>query len=428
MTQGVTTEVQESIRTGDELNIDHEFRPDQATDVDGHDDGLRTKLRAKVIVPIAALVVAAMAAGLYHHYYAGWESTDDAQIDGYVNPVSSRIAGYVTHVYVDDNQFVKAGTQLAQIDPQGYKVALKSAEASLTNDEATAAASRENVPLTSIDTSSQVMSAEADVDHARAGVSASEKKLASVQASLIEAEANHAKAQDDVERYKQLVDKQEISEQQYIQAVQTAKAAAAAVDATRSSAQGTNDQVTQAKARLQQALAQLRTARTGPQQVRIERSRALASEAKARKSRAAVEQARLNLSYTRIFAAVDGVVAKRSAQVGEYVTPGQQIMAIVPLDDIWVTANFKETQLQQMHVGLPVEIYVDAFGRNYAGYVESLAGGTGSVFSLLPPENATGNYVKVVQRLPVRIRFDKGQDPDHLLRPGMSVEPKVKVN
>jgi membrane fusion protein, multidrug efflux system len=427
MAQDVATEVEESVRLDEELNFDHEVRPEQPIDHGGHKAGLRTRLRAKIIVPIAAIVVAAAAAGLYH-YYAGWESTDDAQIEGYVNPVSSRIAGYVTHVYVDDNQFVKAGTLLAQIDPKDYKVALKSAEATLANDEATAAASQENVPLTSIDTSSQVMSAQADVDHARAGVSASEKKLASVQASLIEAEANHAKAQDDVERYKQLVEKQEISEQQYIQAVQTAKAAAAAVDAVRSSVQGTNDQVTQAKARLQQALAQLRTARTGPQQVRIERSRALASEAKVQKSHAAVEQAQLNLSYTRIFAPVDGVVAKRSAQVGEYITPGQQLMAIVPLDDIWVTANFKETQLKKMRPGLPVEIYVDAFGKNYTGHVESIAGGTGAVFSLLPPENATGNYVKVVQRLPVRIRFDKGQDPDHLLRPGMSVEPKVKVN
>lgn len=427
MAQGVTTEVQENIRIDEELNIDHELSPDQPIDHGGYKAGRRIKLLAKIIVPIAALVVAAAVAGLYH-YYAGWESTDDAQIDGYINPVSSRIAGYVTHVYVDDNQFVKAGTLLAEIDPKDYKVALKSAEATLANDEATAAASQENVPLTSIDTSSQVMSAKADVDHARAGVSASEKKLASVQASLIEAEANHAKAQDDVERYKQLVEKQEISEQQYTQAVQTAKAAAAAVDAARSSVQGSSDQVTQAKARLQQALAQLRTARTGPQQVRIERSRALASEAKVQKSQAAVEYAQLNLGYTRIFAPVDGVVAKRSAQVGEYVTPGEQLMAIVPLDDIWVTANFKETQLKQMHVGLPVEIYVDAFGRNYTGHVESLAGGTGAVFSLLPPENATGNYVKVVQRLPVRIRFDKGQDPDHLLRPGMSVEPKVKVN
>ena len=426
MAQGITTEVDESVRLDEELNIDHELRPEQPINQGSHKAGRRTKLRAKIIVPIAALVLAALAAGLYH-YYAGWESTDNAQIDGYINPISSRIAGYVTHVYIDDNQFVKAGTLLAEIDPKDYKVALKSAEATLANDEATAAASRENVPLTSIDTSSQVMSAQADVDHARAGVSASEKKLASVQASLIEAEANHAKAQDDVERYKQLVDKQEISEQQYTQAVQTAKAAAAAVDAARSSVQGTSDQVTQAKARLQQALAQLRTARTGPQQVRIERSRVLASEAKVQKSQAAVEHAQLNLSYTRIFAPVDGVVAKRSAQVGEYVTPGQQLMAIVPLNDLWVTANFKETQLKQMHVGLPVEIYVDAFGRNYTGHVESLAGGTGAVFSLLPPENATGNYVKVVQRLPVRIRFDKGQDPDHLLRPGMSVEPKVKV-
>jgi membrane fusion protein (multidrug efflux system) len=179
---------------------------------------------------------------------------------------------------------------------------------------------------------------------------------------------------------------------------------------------------------LEQAQAELESAQTGPSQVRIQRSRAMASAALVAKSRAAVDQAQLNLDYTRIVAPVDGVVAKRSAQAGEYVTPGQQLLAVVPLDDIWVTANFKGTRLKNMRQGLPVKIYVDAFGRDYDGHVESMAGGTGAVFSLLPPENATGNYVKVVQRLPVRIRFDRGQDPAQQLRPGMSVGPKVKVN
>ena len=387
----------------------------------------RTKVRTLVVVPLALLVLAVTTA-LLHGYYAGWESTDDAQIDSYINPISSRIAGYVTRVNVDDNQFVKAGTVLLEIDPKDYQVALDSASATLLNDQATAAATEVNVPITSVDTSTRLASARADVFNARAGVSGAEKQLAAAGATLQQAEANSAKAQDDVSRYKKLVDKEEIADQVYKQAVQTAKAASAAVDAARAAMQAAEDQVTQARARLDQAEAGLESAGTGPQQVRIQKSRALAAAAMVAKSKAAVEQARLNLSYTRIVAPVDGIVAKRSAQAGQYVTAGLPLMAIVPLDDIWVTANFKETQLKGMRVDSPVTIYVDAFDHEYTGHVESIAGGTGAVFSLLPPENATGNYVKVVQRVPVRIRIEKGQDPEHRLRPGLSVEPKVKLS
>jgi membrane fusion protein (multidrug efflux system) len=369
----------------------------------------------------------AAASVLAYRYYAGWESTDDAQIDGYINPISSRVAGYITNVYVDDNQYVKAGTLLAQIDPKDYDVALASAQATLADDEATADASQVNVPVISVNTSSQLVSADADVANARAGISASEQQLAAAQATVLQAEANSAKAQDDVKRYKQLVDKQEIPEQLYVQAVQTANGAAAAVQAAVANVHAAEDAIRQAQSKLAQASASVESARTGPQQIRIQQSRAVAAAATAQKSKTGVEQAQLNLSYTRIVAPVDGVVAKRSGQPGQYVSPGQQLMAIVPLDDIWVTANFKETQLQNMRPGNPVEIRVDAYRRTYTGHVESIAGGTGAVFSLLPPENATGNYVKVVQRVPVRLRLDKGQDPGRQLRPGMSVVPKVNV-
>jgi membrane fusion protein (multidrug efflux system) len=382
--------------------------------------------RAKIIAPIVVLLLAAASAFAYR-YYAGWESTDDAQIDGYINPISSRVAGYITNVYVEDNQYVKAGTPLAQIDTKDYEVALASAQATLANDRATADASQVNVPVISVNTSTQLVSAEADVANTRAGISASEQQLAAAQAAVLQAEANSAKAQDDVKRYKQLVDKQEIPEQLYVQAVQTANGAAAAVQAALANVQAAQDAVRQAQSRLAQASASVESAQTGPQQIRIQQSRAVAAVAAAQKSKTAVEQAHLNLGYTRIVAPVDGIVAKRSAQPGQYVSPGQQLMAVVPLDDIWVTANFKETQLRNMRPGNPVEIQVDAYGRTYTGHVESIAGGTGAVFSLLPPENATGNYVKVVQRVPVRLRLDKGQDTDRQLRPGMSVVPKVNV-
>jgi membrane fusion protein (multidrug efflux system) len=398
---------------------------DQKNDSSRFANGKRVA-RAKIIVPIVVLLLAA-AGALAYHYYAGRESTDDAQIDGYINPISSRVAGYITNVYVDDNQYVKAGTLLAQIDPKDYDVALASARATLANDQATANASQVNVPVISVNTLSQLVSAEADVANARAGISAAEQQLAAAQATVLQTEANSAKAQDDVKRYKQLVDKQEVPEQLYVQAVQTANGTAAAVQAATANVRAAQDAVRQAQSRLAQASASFESAQTGPQQVRIQQSRAVAAAAGAKKSETAVEQAQLNLSYTRILAPVDGVVAKRSAQPGQYVSPGQQLMAVVPLDDIWVTANFKETQLRNMRPGNLAEIHVDAYGRTYTGYVESIAGGTGAVFSLLPPENATGNYVKVVQRLPVRLRLNKGQDPERQLRPGMSVVPEVNV-
>jgi membrane fusion protein, multidrug efflux system len=385
------------------------------------------KPRTKLLLGVGGVLLLAAAAAAGYYVFAGWESTDDAQIDGYVNPISSRVAGYITKVYVDDNQYVTAGTLLAQIDPTDYEVALGSAQATLANDRATADASQVSVPITSVNAASGISSAQADVDNTRAGISASEKSLAAARAVLLQAEANNAKAQDDVRRYKPLVEKQEIAEQLYVQAVQTANAAAAAVEVATANAQAKQDAVTQAQGKFDQAVAALESARTGPDQVRIQQSRAFAAAALADKSKRAVEQAQLNLNYTHIFAPVDGLVAKRSVEVGQYVVPGQQLLAIVPLDDIWVTANFKETQLKKVRPGEPVRIYVDAYGRDYTGHVESIAGGTGAIFSLLPPENATGNYVKVVQRVPVRLRFDPGQDPDHLLRPGLSVVPKVNV-
>jgi len=420
------------------LDIDEKAQPErvpetpvpvQGTSGSGSSDepAAKPRSRTKILLAAAAVLLVAAAAATGYHFFAGSESTDDAQIDGYVNPISSRISGYITNVYVEDNQYVKAGTPLAQIDPTDYEVALGSAQATLTNDRATADASQVNIPITSVNTTSTMASAEADVDNSRAGISAAEKALAGARAALVQAQANNAKAQDDVKRYKPLVDKQEIPEQLYTQAVETANATAAYVDVAAANVQADQDAVTQAQGKLNQAVAALESARTGPQQVRIQQSRAVAATALADKSKRAVEQAQLNLNYTRIVAPVDGLVAKRSVQVGQYVVPGQQLLAVIPLDDIWVTANFKETQLKNVRPGERVQIFVDAYDRDYSGHVESIAGGTGAIFSLLPPENATGNYVKVVQRVPVRLRFDPGQDPEHLLRPGLSVVPKVNV-
>ena len=388
----------------------------------------QSKTRMRVFISLVVLVVVASSLLLYR-YLLAWESTDDAQIDGYIYPVSCRVSGYVTRVLVDDNQYVEAGTVLVQLDPKDYEVAVANAKATLANDQASAAALRTTIPITSVNTSSQLSTAQADVDNAKAGLVAAERSFQAAEASLRQAEANDLKAQDDVTRYKPLAEKDEIPQHQYTQAVDSQKATAAAVEAARAAAAAAEQAVTQARARIAQAEAELQYAQTQPQQISVQRSRAESAEAEAERAAAVLQQAHLNLQYTTVVAPVSGIVGQRSVQPGQNVAPGQQMMTIVPLDsqNIWVTANFKETQLRHMRPGQSVKISVDTYGRKYEGHVLNIAGASGARYSLLPPENATGNYVKVVQRIPVKIVFEKGQDPDHLLRPGMSVEPSVKV-
>ena len=388
----------------------------------------RNKWRMRILMVLGALALIVISVLLYLHFTA-WESTDDAQIDGYIYPISSRVAGYVVRVAVDDNQLVEAGTVLAELDPKDYQVAVANAKATLANDQASAAVQQTSVPITSVNTSSQLSTAQADIDNANAGLLAAQKTFDAAQASLQQAEANDLKAQDDVNRYKPLAAKDEIPQQIYTQAVDSEKATAAAVDAARASAAAAEQSVTEARARIAQAQAELQYAQTQPQQISVQRSRAHAAEAETERAAAVLQQAQLNLQYATIVAPVTGIVGQRSVQPGQNVVPGQQMMTIVPLDsrNIWVTANFKETQLKYMRVGQPVKISVDTYGREYDGHVLNIAGASGARYSILPPENATGNYVKVVQRIPVKIVFENGQDPQHLLRPGMSVEPDVRV-
>ena len=388
----------------------------------------RSKTAMRALIALVALVVVASSLLLYR-YLISWESTDDAQIDGYIYPVSSRVSGYVTRVLVDENQYVEAGTVLVQLDPKDYEVAVANAKATLANDQASAAALRTTVPITSVNTATQLSSAQADVDNAKAGLVAAQRSFQAAQASLQQAEANDLKAQDDVTRYKPLAEKDEIPQRQYTQAVDSQKATAAAVDAARAAAAAAEQAVTQARTRIAQAEAALQYAETQPQQISVQRSRAQSADAETERAAAILQQAQLNLQYTTVVAPVSGIVGQRSVQPGQNVAPGQQMMTIVPLDsqNIWVTANFKETQLKHMRPGQRARISVDTYGRKYDGHVLNIAGASGARYSLLPPENATGNYVKVVQRIPVKIVFEKGQDPEHLLRPGMSVEPSVRV-
>jgi membrane fusion protein (multidrug efflux system) len=401
--------------------------------------GSKTLIRA--IVSLIAL--AAVAAGSFYawKYFSAYESTDDAQVDGHINAISARISGYVLDVPVDDERYVKAGDVLARIDPKDYNVALANAQAELAAAEAAFLSSRTDVPITSTTTSSQLKNARSgrtDTDAALLGaqrqLSAAQARLETARAQVREAQSTWKNTVDDVARYKLLTAKDEIPRQRYDTAVSVSETAKATVDARQAAVAEAEQNVRvaqsaidQANARIVQADASIESALTAPQQVAVSQARAKSAEALVAQRRAIVEQAQLNLSYCTIVAPVSGIIQKKSVEAGGNVSPGQELMAVVPLDDIWVTADFKEAQLRHMKAGQRVTFSVDAYGREYKGRVTGIGGASGSLLSLLPPENATGNFVKVVQRLPVRIDIDPNQNDDHLLRPGMSVEPKVYV-
>ncbi len=384
----------------------------------------RPGFRIAIIIGVVVLLVAAF---FVYRYVTSYEDTDDAQVDGNINSISARISGHVIKLDIVDNQYVQAGTVLLEIDPADYQVAYERAKADFDDAQAAASAAGVNVPITSVNTSSQVSSSEADIASARAGISAARQQFDAANAQREQAEANNVKAQNDLVRYKQLVDKQEISQQQYDQAVAAAAANAAAVVAAHANADAAQSQVTQAQQKLVQAEASWRSAQTGPRQIEIMRSRAASALADAQQKKADLDQAQLNLQYTKVVAPVAGVVSDRTVEVGQNVSPGQELLKIIPLNDVWITADYKETQLREMKIGQRVTIEVDANGRSYNGKVDSIAGASGARFSLLPPENATGNYVKVVQRIPVKIVLDPGENKDQSLRPGMSVDPKVWI-
>jgi membrane fusion protein (multidrug efflux system) len=359
-------------------------------------------------------------------YLDSYESTDDAQVDGHLNAVSSRIAGTVTSVYIEDNQTVTANQLAVELDPSDYQNALDSAKANYAQSEAQFHAENPNVPITETSNLTAISSAGADVAAAQAAVVAAQQDYQAKLAAVRQAQANNNKAQTDVERYRALVIREEVSKEQFDTIVAAAKTQAAGVDASQAAAEASKKAIDQASAQLLQAQSKQEEAnKNAPRSVAVRRAQLAGREAAVLAAKAQMGQALLNLSYTKIFAPVAGVVSQKTVEVGQRIQPGEELFTISQLDDIWITANFKETQLRRMHPGEHVDISVDAYGRTFHGYVESMPGATGSVASLLPPENATGNFVKVVQRLPVRIRLNKGEDPQHLLRLGMSVEPKV---
>jgi membrane fusion protein (multidrug efflux system) len=384
--------------------------------------------RRNVIVAVVVVVLALVAVVLWWRSTYS-ENTDDAQVNGHLIQVSARVAGQVAKVYVDENQVVKAGDLIAELDASDYKVAVENAEAALASAEANAAAANVNVPITTVNTSSNLTSADATLSGSAAAVEQAQQQLEAAQASVAQAKANNVKAQADLARYKPLVEKDVISKQQFDAAVAAADAAKAQLSAARHAEQAASDGVKVAKERETQAQAGLKFAQTGPQQVAAQSARAKQAQAQVEQAQAQLDMATLNLSYTRIVAPTAGIITRKSVEINQNVAPGQNLTMLVSLEGLWVTANFKETQLRHMSAGQPVEIEVDSTGKSYHGKITQIGGATGSVLSLFPPENATGNYVKVVQRVPVRIDFTDlaSQDPNHELRPGLSVEPKVRV-
>ncbi len=388
------------------------------------------KSRRKFIV-IAVVVLLLIVGSLFYWHSTYSEGTDDAQVDGDLYQVSSRVTGQVIKVYVDDNQKVQAGATIAEIDPKDYLVALEQAQANLASAQAAFTQATAGVPITSTTSRTSISTTGSDIAAASAAVAQAQKQAQAAEARVIQARANATKAQLDVDRYTPLVQKDVISKQQYDAAVAQAAASSAAVLEAESTViaqqEGTRAaQQRQASAREQAAEA----AKNGPQQVRVQQSRAVAAEAEVKQAQARVDQAKLNISYCKIISPVDGIINRKNVQVGANLSIGQDLLTVVPLTNLWVTANFKETQLNKMKPGQNVSLKVDALGgRRFSGKVTQIGGATGSRLSLFPAENATGNYVKVVQRIPVRIDFTNLQQEngDYALRPGFSVNPSIAI-
>jgi membrane fusion protein (multidrug efflux system) len=386
-------------------------RPGQKPEVPAESPEKKRQKRIRIAAGVAVVGVAAL---LWWLHARNFEDTDDAQIDGYITAVSSRVPGTVMKVLVEDNQLVKQGDPLVELDTTDLDVAVAQARAAVAQAEASLQAEQPNVSITATSNRTTVQAAEDEVSNTQADLEAARR-------DLDQADANNRYAQQQKERAAQLLASKTVPQAEYDQRVSAADVAQAAVGSAR-------QRVDQRKAKLQTAQSRLVEARANAPRQLVAREAGLSvRQANLELARAQLRQAELGLGYAKVAAPVSGVIGKRSVNVGDRVQPGQQLMSITQTGDLWVTANFRETQIDRMQAGQKVTVHVDAIDRDYQGTVASFAGATGSRYSLLPPENATGNYVKVVQRIPVRINLDPKQPAMERLRPGMSVEPKVRV-
>ena len=434
--EGQTAEISGTVQIkqggGDKQGGDQKDQKDDKEQHKHEDDEAEPKKKSgRKFIVIAVVILLVIGALIFYWRSTYTENTDDAQVSGDLYQVSSRVTGQVIKVYIDDNQKVQAGQAIAEIDPKDYQVALEQAQANLASAQAAAIQANVNVPITGVTTRTSVSTTSADVQSALAGVDAARKQAQAAQARVDQAKANAVKSHLDVERYTPLVQKDVISKQQYDGAVAADAGNTAGVLEAEATVIAQQAAVNQALQKLSQArFTAAQSVKTAPDQVRAQQAKANSAMADIKQAQARVDQAMLNLSYTHITAPVAGIVNKKNVQVGANVSIGQDLLTIIPLTNLWVTANFKETQLSKMVQGQHVTLKVDALGgRKFHGKVTQIGGATGSMLSLFPPENATGNYVKVVQRIPVRIDFTNLQQEngDYALRPGMSVTPDVQV-
>jgi membrane fusion protein (multidrug efflux system) len=422
-TAQISGTVQIKQNNGGSQRHDDDYKQDDTKDPE------RKSGRKFVIIAVVILLV--IGAGIFYWRSTFTEDTDDAQVDGDLYQVSSRVTGQVIKVYIDDNQQVQIGQAIAEIDPKDYQVALEQAQANLASSQAAALQATVNVPITSVTVNTSVSTTGSDVQGSTANVEQARKEAQAAEARVAQAKANAVKSRLDVERYTPLVEKDVISKQQFDAAVAADAGNQAAVLEAEATVIGQEAAVSQAIQKLAQSRFQAaQSVKNAPDTVRVQQAKANSALADVKQAQAKVDQAVLNLSYTHITAPTSGIVNKKNVQVGANLSIGQDLLTIIPLTNLWVTANFKETQLARMHPGQDVTIKVDALGgRKFHGKVTQIGGATGSKLSLFPPENATGNYVKVVQRIPVRIDFTnlKQENGDYALRPGLSVTPEVAV-
>lgn len=380
------------------------------------------------VIAVIVLVGLGIAGYQFWRYSQTYEATDDAQIDGHMNIVSTRVPGTVAKVHVSENEAVQAGQLLVELDPGDYEVAMEHARASLTEAQAQVRVEAPSVSITTTTNETGIARARANVASAEATLAVARRDLEVQEAAVTQAEAQSALAVADLGRYEALVKKDQVSRLEYDQKVAAAKSAAGALESAKAAAGAARQAIEQREAMVAVARSELdQSVRTAPEEASVQRATVEHGQASTAVAKATLDEAKLNLQYTQIVAPISGLIGKKNVEPGQRIQPGQQLLAIVPLDDIWVTANFKETQLREMKVGQKATIHVDAYNKDFDGYVDSLPPATAARFSILPPENASGNYVRVVQRLPIRLRFNPGQDPEHRLRPGLSALPKVWI-
>ena len=384
------------------------------------------KRRRNIAIGVVIALVLVLGAVAWWIHSSTYETTDDAQVDAHLNPVAARVQGTVSAVYVEDNQTVQAGQPLVDLDTRDVEVSLAQAQANYDQAVAQLRAENPNTPITQTTNASDISSQRAEVMNAEAALSAAQSDYETAIAKVRQAEANNEKSKNDLVRYQQLLDKREIAQSDYDQYLANARSQQANVNAAVASANSSARTIDQRKAQLDQQQTKLKqTASNAPRQLEIKKADLATREASVESSKAQLEQAKLNVAYCHVISPVSGIVMQRSAELGQRIAAGAQLLIVAQVDAPWITANFKETQLRKMHVGQRVTVKIDALNRSFTGDVESLSAATGDRASVLPAENATGNYVKVIQRLPIRIRLDPHQDGIEKVRPGMSVEPTV---